>query len=80
MSEDAEAPPKGLPISLDRLERLRHDALRQGVYDEVRAQIAGYLGTTYSRGTLSEAERRIAVELFEILAQDVAETVRKALA
>jgi len=37
MSEDAEAPPKGLPISLDRLERLRHDALRQGVYDEVRA-------------------------------------------
>jgi len=29
---------------------------------------------------LSEAERRIAVELFEILAQDVAETVRKALA
>lgn len=46
---------------------------------ERRSQVATILGTAFAHGALSEADRLIAIKVFEHLARDVAVEVRRAL-
>lgn len=46
---------------------------------ERRSQVATILGTAFANGALSEAERLVAIKIFEHLARDVATEVRRAL-